>query len=62
MSRVAKNPVDLPQGVTATVDGETGHRQGRQGLADAGCAAGVQRGAEGQALRIEVVEPDATAR
>ena len=41
MSRVAKAPVDLPQGVTATIAAGVGDRQGRQGLADVPLSRGV---------------------
>ena len=48
MSRVAKRPVDLPQGVTATVAREHGQGQGRQGRAHARRGRRRERRAAGQ--------------
>ena len=31
MSRIGKIPIQIPKGVTVTVDGSTGHREGSQG-------------------------------
>ena len=39
MSRVAKNPVALPKGVTATVDGESVTVKGAKGALTCRCAA-----------------------
>ena len=56
MSRVAKNPVPLPQGVTATTDGETVTVKGAKGALKLPVRRGLSVVQEGQAVRVEVAE------
>ncbi len=56
MSRVAKNPVPLPQGVTATSDGESVTVKGAKGALQLSLRRGLSLVQEGQAVRIEVAE------
>ncbi len=56
MSRVAKNPVALPQGVTATVDGSSVTVKGAKGALKLPLRAGLSLVQEGQSVRVEVAE------
>ena len=56
MSRVAKNPVPLPKGVTATVDGETVTVKGAKGSLSLPVRRGLSLVQEGQEVRVEVAE------
>lgn len=56
MSRVAKNPVPLPQGVTATIDGESVTVKGAKGALKLPLRRGLSLVQEGQSVRIEVAE------
>ncbi len=56
MSRVAKNPVPLPKGVTATVDGETVTVKGAKGSLSLPVRRGLSLVQEGQTVRVEVAE------
>jgi len=56
MSRVAKNPVALPKGVTATVDGETVTVKGAKGAISLPLRRGLSLAQEGQEVRVEVAE------
>lgn len=56
MSRVAKNPVALPQGVTATTDGESVTVKGAKGALTLPLRRGFSLVQEGQAVRIEIAE------
>jgi large subunit ribosomal protein L6 len=57
MSRVAKNPVNLPKGVTATVDGGTVTVKGAKGTLALSLRPGLRLVQEGQEVRVEVAEP-----
>jgi large subunit ribosomal protein L6 len=56
MSRVARNPVVLPQGVTATVDGGTVTVKGAKGAMQLPLRQGLSLVQEGQVVRVEVAE------
>ena len=56
MSRVAKNPVALPKGVTATVDGQTVTVKGAKGSMSLPVRRGLSLVQDGQSVRIEVAE------
>ena len=56
MSRVAKNPVPLPKGVTATIDGETVTVKGAKGALSLPVRAGLSVLQDGDAVRVEVAE------
>ena len=56
MSRVAKNPVALPKGVTATVDGETVTVKGAKGALNLPLRRGLSLVQEGATVRVEVAE------
>jgi large subunit ribosomal protein L6 len=56
MSRVAKNPVPLPKGVTATVDGQTVTVKGAKGSLSLPVRRGLSLVQEGQTVRVEVAE------
>jgi large subunit ribosomal protein L6 len=57
MSRVARKPVTLPQGVTTTVDGDTVTVKGAKGSLKVPLRRGLSLVQEGQAVRVEVAEP-----
>ena len=63
MSRVAKKPVALPQGVTATVDGSGVTLKGAKGSLTLKLVAGITVAAEKQTLTVKVgnLELDAVA-
>jgi len=54
MSRVAKNPVPLPKGVTATVDGATVTVKGAKGSLALPVRPGLSLVQDGQSVRVEV--------
>jgi large subunit ribosomal protein L6 len=56
MSRVAKNPVALPKGVTATVDGQTVTVKGAKGSLSLPVRHGLSLMQDGQSVRVEVAE------
>lgn len=56
MSRVAKRPVALPQGVTTTVDGSTVTVKGAKGALQLPLRPGLSLVQEGQAVRVEMAE------
>jgi large subunit ribosomal protein L6 len=56
MSRVAKRPVALPQGVTTTVDGSTVTVKGAKGALQLQLRAGLSLVQEGQSVRVELAE------
>jgi large subunit ribosomal protein L6 len=56
MSRVAKNPVALPKGVTATMDGAAVTVKGAKGTLSLPVRSGLSVVQDGQAVRIEVAE------
>jgi large subunit ribosomal protein L6 len=56
MSRVAKNPVPLPKGVTATVDGESVTVKGAKGALTLPLRRGLSLVQEGSEVRIEIAE------
>ena len=56
MSRVAKRPVALPQGVTTTVDGGTVTVKGAKGALKLPLRPGLSLAQEGQSVRVEVAE------
>jgi large subunit ribosomal protein L6 len=56
MSRVAKNPVALPKGVTATVDGDAVTVKGAKGALRLPLRKGLSLVQEGEAVRVEVAE------
>ncbi len=56
MSRVAKRPVALPQGVTTTVDGSTVTVKGAKGALSLPLRAGLSLVQEGQDVRVEIAE------
>jgi large subunit ribosomal protein L6 len=57
MSRVAKKPVTLPQGVTTTVDGDTVTVKGAKGSLSLPLRRGLRLVQEGQTVQVEVAEP-----
>jgi len=61
MSRVAKRPVTLPQGVTATVDGETVTVKGSKGALKLSLRPGLALVQEGQTVQVQVAEPSREA-
>ena len=58
MSRVAKKPITLPQGVTATVTGETVTVKGARGALELPLRKGLALVQDGQSVRIEVADRD----
>ena len=56
MSRVAKRPVALPQGVTTTVDGSIVTVKGAKGALKLPLRAGLSLAQEGQSVRVEIAE------
>ena len=56
MSRVAKNPVPLPKGVTATVDGDAVTIKGAKGALRLPIRTGLSLVQEGDAVRVQVAE------
>jgi large subunit ribosomal protein L6 len=56
MSRVARNPVVLPQGVTATVEGSNVTVKGAKGTLKLPLRQGLSLVQEGQVVRVEVAE------
>ena len=56
MSRVAKRPVALPQGVTTTIDGSTVTVKGAKGALKLPLRAGLSLVQEGQSVRVEIAE------
>ena len=56
MSRVAKNPVALPKGVTATVDGGSVKIKGAKGALELPLRAGLSLVQEGESVRVQVAE------
>jgi large subunit ribosomal protein L6 len=56
MSRVAKNPVALPKGVTATVDGGAVTVKGAKGALQLPLRPGLSLVQEGESVRVEVAE------
>lgn len=54
MSRVAKNPVQLPKGVTATVDGQTVTVKGAKGSLALPLRPGLSLAQDGESVRVEV--------
>lgn len=56
MSRVAKRPVALPQGVTTTVDGSTITVKGAKGALKLPLRPGLSLVQEGQNVRVEMAE------
>jgi large subunit ribosomal protein L6 len=58
MSRVAKRPVALPQGVTTTVDGSTVTVKGAKGALKLRLRPGLSLAQEGQSVRVEIAERD----
>jgi large subunit ribosomal protein L6 len=56
MSRVAKRPVALPQGVTTTVDGSTVTVKGAKGALKLALRPGLSLVQEGQSVRVEIAE------
>jgi large subunit ribosomal protein L6 len=56
MSRVAKRPVELPKGVTATVDGGTVTVKGAKGTMQMSLRPGLSLVQEGQEVRVELAE------
>jgi large subunit ribosomal protein L6 len=56
MSRVAKRPVELPQGVTATVEGAAVTVKGAKGALKLPLRAGLSLVQEGQSVRVEIAE------
>ena len=61
MSRVAKKPVTLPQGVTASVDGETVTVKGSKGALKLSLRPGLTLVQEGQTVQVQVAEPSREA-
>ena len=61
MSRVARKPVALPQGVTATVDGETVTVKGAKGALKLPLRRGLSLVQEGQTVQVSVAEPSREA-
>jgi len=58
MSRVAKNPVSLPQGVTATIAAEAVTVKGAKGTISLPLRRGLSVKQEGQSLSVESAERD----
>ncbi len=58
MSRVAKNPVPLPQGVTATIAGEQITIKGAKGSLNLPLAAGVSVAEKDKVLQVSYTEAD----
>jgi large subunit ribosomal protein L6 len=58
MSRVARNPVALPQGVTATVDGDSVTVKGAKGTLKLPLRPGLSLVQEGQVVRVQVAAPN----
>jgi large subunit ribosomal protein L6 len=56
MSRVAKNPVPLPKGVTATVAGQTVTVKGAKGALALPLRKGLSVVQEGESMRVEIAE------
>ena len=56
MSRVAKRPVELPKGVTATVEGTAVTVKGAKGALKLPLRPGLSLVQEGQSVRVEVAE------
>jgi large subunit ribosomal protein L6 len=56
MSRVAKNPVALPKGVTAAVDGDAVTIKGAKGALKMPIRTGLSLVQEGDAVRVQVAE------
>ena len=56
MSRVAKNPVTLPKGVTAATDGTTVTVKGAKGTLALPLRRGLSLVQEGQTVRVEIAE------
>lgn len=56
MSRVAKNPVTLPKGVTAATDGTTVTVKGAKGTLALPLRRGLSLVQEGQTMRVEIAE------
>ena len=56
MSRVAKNPVPLPKGVTATVDGDAVTIKGAKGALKLPLRPGLSLVQEGDAVSVQVAE------
>ena len=56
MSRVAKNPVTLPKGVTAATDGATVTVKGAKGTLALPLRRGLSLVQEGQTVRVEIAE------
>jgi large subunit ribosomal protein L6 len=56
MSRVAKRPVALPQGVTTTVDGSTVTVKGAKGALTLPLRPGLSLVQEGQSVRVEMAQ------
>ena len=56
MSRVAKNPVALPKGVTATIDGGSVTVKGAKGALKLPLRPGLTLVQEGDAVRVEIAE------
>lgn len=56
MSRVAKRPVELPKGVTATVDGGAVTVKGAKGALKLPLRAGLSLVQEGQSVRVEIAD------
>jgi large subunit ribosomal protein L6 len=61
MSRVARKPVALPQGVTATVDGETVTVKGAKGALKLPLRRGLSLVQDGQSVQVSVAEPSREA-
>jgi len=61
MSRVARKPVALPQGVTATVDGDTVTVKGAKGALKLPLRRGLTLVQEGQTVQVQVAQPDREA-
>jgi large subunit ribosomal protein L6 len=61
MSRVARKPVALPQGVTTTVDGGTVTVKGAKGALTLPLRPGLKLVQEGQTVQVEVAEPSREA-
>jgi large subunit ribosomal protein L6 len=57
MSRVAKKPVVLPQGVTTTVDGDKVTVKGAKGTLALALRPGLKLVQEGQTVQVEVATP-----
>ena len=62
MSRVAKKPVVLPQGVTTTTDGQSVTVKGAKGTLSLPLRAGLSVVQEGNELRVESAQSDTASR